>query len=109
MTHNQASEDNEMVGEFVAYESGGETRYTLCGGRVSFTEEQKRAIESLIAERDRKRDAYIIGEDNDQRWDDEGSFCTTCDAFLEDDKFRCYCDIVNAQKAIQRKRSEEVI
>lgn len=28
-------------------------------------------------------------------WDDEDGFCIKCGAFLEDDNFKCYCDIRN--------------
>ena len=30
-----------------------------------------------------------------QKWDDDYHFCETCEAFLEDNKYKCYRDIKN--------------
>lgn len=41
--------DETEVGDFVPYQSGETTRYTLYGGRVSFTAEQYRAVQALLS------------------------------------------------------------
>lgn len=49
--------------------------------------EAKAQLLALLLER--------LPEKQVKKWDDEDGFCTTCEAFLEDDKYRCYCDIRN--------------
>jgi hypothetical protein len=44
----------------------------------------------------------LIGEDEKPRWN--GDFCDECEAFLEDDKYRCYCDIRNSDKTEMRSK-----
>lgn len=31
--------------------------------------------------------------ENQKEWNDVDGFCTNCEAFLEDEEYKCYCDI----------------
>lgn len=69
-------------------EAGGDPEFYIIS-KSDHDRNWKQALTALLDSLEAGMPSYV------KNWDSEDGFCQTCEAFLEDDNYRCYCDIRN--------------